>query len=33
MPPGFRLTTGGIVERLIAAALFAALAFYVVTTG
>jgi inner membrane protein len=33
LPPGFRLTTGGIVERLIAVTLFAALAFYVVVTG
>ena len=30
---GDRLTTGGIVEQLIAAAQLAALAFYVVTTG
>ncbi len=33
LPPGFRLTTGALVERMIAAALLAALTFYVVTTG
>jgi hypothetical protein len=33
LPPGFRLTTSEIVERLIKAEMLTALAFYVVMTG